>query len=124
MTELPFDFDTLAKDLTAKMKTRGKEKSLREAAEEIGCSAATLSRMLKGNQADTKPDTVTLLRAVSWVGKRLADYEPDNLPKNSTVEDVAMHLRALTGLTETDKEFLVAMVRTAHDQFGSRNKRK
>jgi transcriptional regulator with XRE-family HTH domain len=122
VTDLPFSFQMLAKDLSDKMKKE--DKSLREAAEDIGCSAATLSRMLKGDQAENQPDTNTLLRAVSWVGKRLADYESANMPKTSSIAEVEVHLRALAGLTDKDKDVLVAMVRAAHDQYGSRGKKK
>lgn len=122
MNENPFDFTRLAADLSYKMKQG--EKSLRSAAEEIGTSPATLSRMLKGGEMDILPDTKTLLKTVSWVGKGISDYEPANRPNTSSIADVEVHLRALPGLNEVDKDVLVAMVRAAHDQFGSRRKRK
>lgn len=122
MTDAPFDFRRLAADLSDKMKKE--EKSLRVAAEEIGTSPATLSRVLKGEEMDILPDTKTLLKAVSWVGKGISDYEPSNLPKSSSMADVEVHLRALPGLNDVDKDVLVAMVRAAHDQFGSRRKKK
>src|SRR5260221_676726 len=100
------------------------EKSLRIAADEIGTSPATLSRILKGDEMGGLPDTKTLLKTVSWVGKRIADYEPSSVPKTSSIADVEVHLRALPGLNEVDKDVLVAMVRAAHDQFGSRGKKR
>jgi hypothetical protein len=121
MSDSLFDFRLLAADLAYKMKKE--DKSLRTAGEEIGTSAATLGRMLKGDE-EVLPDTKTLLKAVSWVGKGVADYEPSNMPKKSTMTDVEVHLRALPGLNANDKEVLVAMVRAAHDQFGSRGKKK
>ncbi len=122
MTATPFDFRRLAADLTYKMKRE--EKSLRIAADEIGTSPATLSRILKGDEMGGLPDTKTLLKTVSWVGKRIADYEPSSVPKTSSIADVEVHLRALPGLNEVDKDVLVAMVRAAHDQFGSRGKKR
>jgi hypothetical protein len=116
-----FDFRLLAADLSDKMKRE--DKSLRIAAEEIGTSPATLGRMLKGDD-EILPDTKTLLKTVSWVGKGIADYEPSNQPETSTIADVEVHLRALPGLDARDKDVLVAMVRAAHDQFGSRRKKK
>ena len=121
MTDLPFDFRRLAADLSAKISQE--DRSLRDAAEEIGTSAATLSRMLKGDSSDILPDTKTLLRAVSWLGKRIADYEPSLSNGTSSLADVELHLRALPGLNDRDKDVLVALVRTAHDQFGTRRKK-
>lgn len=122
MTDTPFDFERLSSDLKYRMDAE--EKSLRVAAEEIGTSPATLSRMLKGDGGGVQPDTKTLLKAVSWVGRRIADYEPSSAPQESSMADVEIHLRALPGLDNRDKDVLVAMVRAAHDQFGSRRKKK
>ena len=122
MTDTPFDFRRLAADLGDKMKRENK--SLREAAGEIGTSPATLGRMLKGDEIEILPDTKTLMKAVSWVGRRIADYEPASATKSSTMAEVEVHLRALPGLDERDKDVLVAMVRAAHDKFGPRRKKK
>lgn len=122
VTDNPFSLQLLANDLTAKMAKE--DKSIRTAAEEIGCSPATLSRILKGDDAENQPDTRTLIAAASWVGKGLSDYETSAIPKVSTISDVEVHLRALPGLSDTDKDFLMKMVRAAHDQFGSRGKKK
>jgi transcriptional regulator with XRE-family HTH domain len=119
---MPFNLKKLAKDLADKM--RREDETLRSAAEEIGCSPATLSRMLKGDDAENQPDTSTLLRAATWVGKGIGDYESTEGPKVSTISDVEVHLRALPGVTEKDADVLIAMVRAAHDQFGSRGKKK
>jgi transcriptional regulator with XRE-family HTH domain len=121
MSDIPLDFRRLAADLSYKMEKE--DKSLRVAAEEIGTSPATLSRILKGDETDILPDTKTLLKAVSWVGRRIADYEPANQSTASSIADVEVHLRALPGLNERDKDVLVAMVRAAHDQFGTRRKK-
>jgi transcriptional regulator with XRE-family HTH domain len=122
VTDLPFDFRALARDLREQMERQ--QKSLRTAAEEIGCSPATLSRVLKGDDSDNLPDTKTLLRAASWMRKGLSDYEPFRGPASASMGDVELHLRALSGLSDKDKEVLVAMVRAAHEQFGSRSKKR
>ncbi len=107
------DLDLLARHLRSKMDDEGS--SARAAAEQIGCSPATLSRLLKGSASDLQPDTSTLIRAASWVGKSLADFEVGAVPVETTLADVEVHLRALPGLGSTDREALVAMVRAAYD---------
>lgn len=108
------DLDLLARHLQHKMQVESL--ALRAAADEIGCSAATLSRLLQGSGAPNYPDTKNLFRAISWVEKRLADFEKgklDSKPK-TTLADVEVHLRALPGLTEKDKKALVAIVGAAY----------
>jgi hypothetical protein len=81
--------------------------------------------MLKGSEALNFPDSQTLFKAVSWLGKSIADFEVGNRAPVSSIADVEVHLRALPGLTEQDKEALVAMVRAAHDAaFGLRQAKK
>jgi transcriptional regulator with XRE-family HTH domain len=116
-----FDLNRLAKELTDKLKER--ELSLRQAAEEVGCSPATLSRIAKGSEAETIPDTENLLRVLSWLGKSLGDFDSSRTPRASSLTDVEVHLRALQGLAEKDREALVAMVRAAHDVFKVRAKK-
>jgi transcriptional regulator with XRE-family HTH domain len=111
---LDLDLAHLARQLKAKMETENL--SLRAAANEIGCSPATLSRLLMGSSAPNYPDTKNLFRAISWLGKRVGDFERGQLlskPK-TTFADVEIHLRALPGLSEKDKEALVAIVGAAY----------
>lgn len=115
MSSPPVDLDLLAKGLENKI--REEDLSLRTAAEEIGLSPATLSRLLRGSAAPNLPDTESLFRAVSWLGKSLSDFEKGRAPSTSSLTDVEVHLRALPGLAEKDKEALVAIVRAAHDAF-------
>ncbi len=115
------DLDRLAKELSEEMRVNNQ--ALREAAGEIGCSAATLSRLLKGSKAEHVPDTMSLLRSVSWLNKSLSDFELSRTPSAASMTDVELHLRALPGISETDKKALVAMVRAAHDQFRTRAKK-
>lgn len=112
MHEPSIDLDLLAQHLTSKMEEE--ELSLRPAAEEIGCSPATLSRLLKGADAPNYPDSITLMKAASWVGKRISDFETGNKTP-ATLADVEVHLRALPGIDAGDREALVAMVRAAYD---------
>ena len=88
---------------------------MRAAAAEIGCSPATLSRLLQGEAAPNVADAVNLMRAASWLGKRLSDFETGAQSDSSTIADVEVHLRALPGISKTDAEGLVAMVKAAYD---------
>jgi len=113
MGQSVLDRDLLASYLRTKIASE--DKSIRIAAEEIGCSAATVSRMLRGSSAANFPDARNLLRAASWLGKSITDFEPGARKANSTLADVEVHLRALADLSEQDKEALVAMVKALHD---------
>jgi transcriptional regulator with XRE-family HTH domain len=116
------DLDFLATSLHERMQSE--DFTIRGAASEIGCSAATLSRMLQGSSAPNIPDTANLFRAVSWLGKTLADFEKPSQPRATSLADVELHLRALPTLSEKDKEALVAIVKAAHDAFRHGSKKK
>ena len=113
MVEELIDRDLLAEHLQQRIDER--DLTIREAATKIGCSPATLTRLLKGKGADNYPDTKTIIRATSWLGRGLSDFEPGNRPKESSMAEVEVHLRALPGLTDKDRDALVAMVKAAHD---------
>lgn len=113
MSPPQIDLDRLALHLKAKLEDEGL--SLRTAADEIGCSPATLSRLLKGSDAPNYPETVNLFRAVSWLGRSISDFEKTTTKQESTIADVEVHLRALPGLSKDQAEALVAMVRAARD---------
>ncbi len=115
MAVQPIELDILAHALQDRMKEKGL--SLRDAAGQIGCSASTLGRLLKGAAAPNVPDTSVLLKAVNWLGRRLQDFEPSRNTTPTTLADVEVHLRALPGLGERDKEALISLVRAAHDAF-------
>src|SRR5438046_8833795 len=55
------------------------------------------------------------MRAASWVGKRLGDFEVGTSKPSSTLGDVEVHLRALPGLSKAGAEGLVALVKGADD---------
>jgi transcriptional regulator with XRE-family HTH domain len=118
MAEGSIDLDLLAKHLEARMEE--KKLSIRAAAAEIGCSHATLGRLLQGSKAGSVPDSDNLIRAASWVGKSLDDLGPGARPKSTTMADVEVHLRALPGLRGDDAEAITAMVKAA---YGAAKKR-
>lgn len=106
------DLDALAKHLKARMEERGL--SIRAAASEIGCSHATLGRLLQGTKGGSTPDSVNLIRAASWVGKSLGDLSgPHATVKSSSVADVEVHLRAIPGLAKPDADAILALVKAA-----------
>jgi transcriptional regulator with XRE-family HTH domain len=98
--------------------------SLRAAADQIGCGAATLARLLQGSKAPNFPDTDTLIRASSWLGKSISNFEQGKRPQASSVADVEVHLRALPGISSVDAEALVAMVKAAYDAASQRRKKE
>ncbi len=118
MGEGSIDLDVLAKHLKARMEE--KRLSIRAAAVEIGCSHATLGRLLQGSRAGSMPDSENLIRAASWVGKSLDDLAPGARRKSTTMADVEVHLRALPGLRGEDAEAIIAMVKAA---YGAASKR-
>jgi transcriptional regulator with XRE-family HTH domain len=107
------DRDLLAEYLQQQIDER--DLTIREAAAKVGCSPATLTRLLKGKEADNYPDTTTLIKATSWLGRSLSDFEPGRRPQESSMAEVEVHLRALPGLTDKDRNALIAMVKAAHD---------
>ena len=115
------DLDLLGRALRDEIDARGL--SLRDAGTEIGCSASTLSRMLQGQQAKNVPDSVNLMRAISWLGRSVADFEKGSRPKRSSITEVEVHLRALPGVAEADAEALVAIVRATYDSFKKRKRK-
>ena len=120
MADPILDLDLLAAELNSKIEVE--DLSLREASTEIGCSAATLSRLLKGSAAPNRPDTANLIRAVSWLGKPLGDFATSGRPSTSSMVDVEVHLRALPDLDEPSKEALVNTLRALHDTLRFRPK--
>ena len=113
MPELSLDRELLASHL--KSQIEHEKLSVRSAASEIGCSASTLSRMLLGSKAPNFPEGSNLIRAVSWLGKSLTNYETQ-ARRDSTIGDVEAHLRALPDLPPDAAEGLVAMVRAVYDE--------
>lgn len=90
-------------------------KSIRTAAPEIGCSAATVGRLLQGAGSENVPDTVNVMKAVSWLGMSLSDFEPAGAARESTLADVEVHLRGLKGISDDTADAIFAMVKAAYD---------
>jgi transcriptional regulator with XRE-family HTH domain len=107
------DLDALAIQLKGKIEEEGL--SVRAAAKEIGCGAATLSRLLQGSDSPITPDLANVDKAAAWVGKSISQLSHSARPEQSTIADVEVHLRALPGLNPADVEALVAMVKAGYE---------
>lgn len=89
--------------------------SIRTAAPQIGCSAATLARLLQGSESENVPDTVNVIRAVSWLRMSLSEFEQGSPERDSTLADVEVHLRGLRGISHETADAIFAMVKSAYD---------
>lgn len=113
-----FNLDLLAVYLKDQMEERGL--SGRSAAAAMKVSPATFMRLLQGSSSGYTPDSSVLLRAVTWLGRTLADFTVEATPRTASMADVEVHLRALPGLRGADAEALVAMVKAAYDTVRQR----
>jgi transcriptional regulator with XRE-family HTH domain len=108
-----------ASDLATRVKARRHARgiSLRAAAVEAGVSAATLSRVERG---DYMPERDNLFRLLRWVGAPVAEpsgpAEP-HPPGAATMEAIELHLRADKDLTPDDAETIAQMVRLAYERL-------
>jgi transcriptional regulator with XRE-family HTH domain len=110
-------------------KRRSKKLSLREAAEQLGVSAPTISRVERGHL----PERESLLRLARWAGVRIdpvlhetarrARNTVVHSPDASTVEAIELHLRADKNLTDDDAEALSEMFRLAYDALSAKQAR-
>jgi transcriptional regulator with XRE-family HTH domain len=110
-------------------KRRSRKLSIREAAQEIGVSAPTISRVERGHL----PERENLLRLARWAGVRIdpvlhADTRRARNtlvhdPSASTVEAVELHLRADKNLSRDDAEALSEMFRLAYDALSAKQAR-
>ncbi len=107
------DVDLLAEYLKTKVETG--HYSVRSASREVGCSPATLSRLLEGSKSGYMPDTVNLVRAANWLERSLSDFQNVNRPENTTLEEVEVHLRALKGVSGRTTQAMIAAVRALYD---------
>jgi transcriptional regulator with XRE-family HTH domain len=109
-------------DLAARIRARRRDLGIgmREAAQQIGVSAATLSRVERGGHL---PGRDNLFRFERWLepatAKRGAEREP-HPPGASTMEAVELHLRADPDLAPDDAEALARMVRLAYGRMVQR----
>lgn len=122
-----------AEHLAARVRARrrGLGFSLRDAADAIGVSAATLSRVESGGRL---PGREALLRIAHWLGIRLDLSEPPRGGRRSdpsaraltTVEAVELRVRADRDLAPAQAEALTEIFRIAYEQFraGGRPRRQ
>jgi transcriptional regulator with XRE-family HTH domain len=91
--------------------------SLRAAATDAGVSAATLSRVERG---DYMPERDNLFRLLRWVGAPPAapeEHAEPHPPGAPTMEAIELHLRADKDLSAADAEAIAQMVRLAYDRL-------
>jgi transcriptional regulator with XRE-family HTH domain len=110
-------------------KRRSKKLSIREAAEEMGVSAPTISRVERGHL----PERENLLRLARWAEVRIDPVLHDDAqrvrnarvhgPDATTVEAVELHLRADKNLSRDDAEALSEMFRLAYDALSDKQAR-
>ena len=110
----PIDASELATRIKARRRERGI--SLRSAATEAGVSAATLSRVERG---DYLPDRDNLFRLIEWIGgtREPAGPSEPHAPGAATMEAIELHLRADKDLTPADAETIAQMVRLAYERL-------
>ncbi len=110
----PFRVHELASAIEAKLSEEGLK--LREAAGQIGISAATLSRVINGKL----PDTESFAALVNWLGVSADLFIPG--PQRATgPEPIEAHLRADRTLPPATANALAALVRAAYKDFGRPN---
>jgi transcriptional regulator with XRE-family HTH domain len=110
------DRDLLASYLRNKMNEE--RISLRKAAEFMGTSPATLSRLLSGGDSQYTADTSTLNAAAAWLKRSLSDFESTRRPSpdSSSLAQVEMHLHALPDITDADARAMMAVIQTLYEQ--------
>jgi transcriptional regulator with XRE-family HTH domain len=108
--------------------------SIRQAAEQAGVSASTFARVMNGKYV---PDFERLLLLAQWAGITLeqppvasdsadanqAHHIIVHSPKETTLESIALHVRADDDLEPEDADLLVELVRAAYGQLRKRHAR-
>jgi transcriptional regulator with XRE-family HTH domain len=105
-------------------KMNEQELSLRRASEQIGCSPATLSRLMSGAASEYEADTATLTAATKWLNRTLADFELEKRPSETSLAEVEMHLHALPHVSEADVRAMMAVITTLYDEKRKRQPSK
>ena len=114
MNEYTFDMNLLMHVIQDKLKDLNL--SLRTAAKEIGTSASTLSRIIRGNTKSI-PDFQTMSNIARWLEMKVSDFEIGNRKPVSLklqFAEVEPHLRQLAGLDAKGEEVLVAVAKAAY----------
>ncbi len=123
---MPLSIDAAEFASRLREKRLAKGLSLRQAAQEAGVSATTFSRVERG---DHLPDRENLLQLANWVGltlEQVASTPADHNvvthgPGESTVEAVALHLRADKDLDPKDAQILMEVFRVAYENLRKRH---
>ena len=123
---MPLSIDAAEFASRLREKRLAKGLSLRQAAQEAGVSATTFSRVERG---DHLPDRENLLQLANWVGltlEQVASTPADHNvvthgPGESTVEAVALHLRADKDLDPKDAQILMDVFRVAYENLRKRH---
>jgi transcriptional regulator with XRE-family HTH domain len=123
---MPLSIDAAEFASRLREKRLAKGLSLRQAAQEAGVSATTFSRVERG---DHLPDRENLLQLANWVGVTFEQVV--NAPGKhdvvihgsgeSTVESVALHLRADKDLDPKDAQILMEVFRVAYENLRKRH---
>jgi transcriptional regulator with XRE-family HTH domain len=116
-----------AADLGARIRHRrlASRLTVRQAAKQAGVSAATFSRVERG---DHLPERENLLKLAEWASIHLKDLQlgadarprPPSQLKHPLPETVALHLRADKALKPDDAEMLADLFRTAYETLRRR----
>jgi transcriptional regulator with XRE-family HTH domain len=105
-----------AAELAARLTARRRELglNLREAAAEVGVSAATLSRVERG----AMPERDSLSKLVEWLGmSETATSQEPHAPGAATMEAIELHLRADKELSDADAETIAQLVRLTYERL-------
>lgn len=109
--------------------------SIRQAAEAAGMSASTFSRVVNSHHL---PDYEHLLLLAAWAGVTLDQLTVDgntpegtkkpshmvvHAPQETTLESIALHLRADDNLEPEDVDLLMDVVRVAYGKLCKRHTR-
>ncbi len=123
---MPLSIDAAEFASRLREKRLARSLSLRQAAQEAGVSATTFSRVERG---DHLPDRENLLLLANWVGVTFeqiasAPAEHDVVIHSlgeSTIEAVALHLRADKDLDPKDAQILMEVFRVAYENLRKRH---
>jgi transcriptional regulator with XRE-family HTH domain len=96
--------------------------SLRDAADQIGISAATLQRV----EAGQVPNTAGLIQIVKWLGISMEDLYPQRKSsgmESGTVAKIEVHLRADPHLDPTAAQAIAEAVQKLYAAYSSQPRR-
>jgi transcriptional regulator with XRE-family HTH domain len=109
--------------LGAMLRDRRGGRGIREAAQEIGVSPATLTRVEGGRL----PDIATFQKICSWLKVNPAEILDISIPNSATPTDVlvaAVHLRAEQTLPEAAAGDLAQLIVIAHRELARRAQKR